>query len=753
MTDQYKSLTELDNLLEALCEDRLSADEISRLEQLVLSSPEARWKYLTYLDLHGTLYWDAAGAGSPQPLSSEEIPIPLELAPSGTLQTRSLRNVVPKRRLSWVSVILATAACLMLGLFFSGRHSQTKPALVSEISAETSPTGTDNRKGDELNPGLAPTEASRPTAVRKHGPPVLVEATNGMIEGFVVSGSTVSGSTVSGSTVPGSTVPGSTVPGSTVPGSTVSQLIPLGPIEPQSANSLRSSQTIVALIDEEIQSRWSELGIEPSEQADDAEWMRRVYLDIAGRVPTIREAETFLGNRREQKRETLIDELLSDSGYVRNLTTKWTNLLIGRSPNSRVNREALEKFLRLSFAGNRPWNEIVSELISAEGSNVENGATNFLIAHLNNDATPATAVCSRLFLGRQVHCNQCHNNPFDDSKQVAFWELNSFFQQTTSVSRQRRDLVTGQVLGSFTELVTQDAGGPTYFETQSGLMRVAYPRFNNQDVDPGVETNRRRELARLMTAGEQPQLAAAFVNRMWEHFFGMGFTRSVDDMGPHSPASHPELLGGLSEQFIQSGYDIKQLVRWMCRSQAYQLSSRISKSNERDDPFQSDLPAFSRMSVRTMTAEQTYDSLLTATKAHLVGAVDWTEAEQNRQQWLQQFVVTFQTDENDESMAFEGSIGNALSLMNGPLIEKALETSAGSFLGEVVRQKGTEVEKIRLLCLATLSRSPSPAEITSMKKLLRPAVLSSRHGKDLLVESYQDLFWALLNSNEFASIH
>jgi hypothetical protein len=91
--------------------------------------------------------------------------------------------------------------------------------------------------------------------------------------------------------------------------------------------------------------------------------------------------------------------------------------------------------------------------------------------------------------------------------------------------------------------------------------------------------------------------------------------------------------------------------------------------------------------------------------------------------------------------------------MNGPLIEKALETSAGSFLGEVVRQKGTEVEKIRLLCLATLSRSPSPAEITSMKKLLRPAVLSSRHGKDLLVESYQDLFWALLNSNEFASIH
>ena len=345
MTDRYKSLTELDNLLEALCEDRLSADEISRLEQLVLSSPEARWKYLTYLDLHGTLYWDAAGAGSPQPLSSEEIPISLELAPPGSLQTGSPRNVVPKRRFSRVSGILATAACLMLGLFFSGRHSQTRPALVSGISAETLPTGNDNRKGDESNPALAPTVGSRPTAVRKHGPPVLVEATNGLTERLVVAGSTV--------------------PGSTVAGSTVAQLNPSGPVEPQSTNSLRSSQTIVALIDKEIQSRWSELGIEPSERADDAEWMRRVYLDIAGRVPTIREAETFLGNRHEQKRETLIDELLSDSGYVRNLTTKWTNLLIGRSPNSRVNRAALEKFLRLSFAGNRPWNEIVSELISA----------------------------------------------------------------------------------------------------------------------------------------------------------------------------------------------------------------------------------------------------------------------------------------------------------------------------------------------------------------------------------------------------
>ena len=481
--------------------------------------------------------------------------------------------------------------------------------------------------------------------------------------------------------------------------------------------------------------------------------MRRVYLDLIGRVPTVPEAEQFLADRqRDQKRQNLIDQLLDNSAYVRNFTTKWTNLLIGRSSNPMVDRDAFQKFLRLCFAANRPWNQIVAELISAEGNNSENGATNFLIAHLNNDATPATAVASKLFLGRQVQCNQCHNNPFDESKQVAFWELNSFFQQTTSVPRQRRDPQTGRPLYAFTELVTQDAGGPTYFETQTGLMRVAYPRFNGHHVDPSPDTNRRRELARLMTSGEQPQLAAAFVNRMWEHFLGAGFTRSVDDMGPHQPTSHPELLAALSEQFIRSGYDVKQLVRWICGSEAYHLSSRFSESNQNDDPSLGELPAFSRMYVKSMTAEQTYDSFLTATKANQVGAVDWTQAERNRQQWLQQFVVAFHTDENDETMTFEGTVGNALSLMNGPLIDKALDVSAGSFLGEVIRQKSSENEKIRSLCLAALSRPPGPAELSSMRKLVRESAVH-HGGHSATPEAYQDLFWALLNSNEFALVH
>lgn len=698
MTHENKPLTELELLLESLCEERLTVEDAKRLEKLVLASPEGCATYLNYIELHGTLYWDAAGAGSAEPLSSQEIPV----YKPGAAMPAATTTASPRSRRRLAPVITVVSCCLVLivaGVWWG--PSQKAPNVAVE------------QTGHRDHSGQPESENVRQPVARVHGPPIELANNN------------------------------------QAPRET--PIVEPAPEVPPAVPAI-SSQEIVQRINDDLQSHWTELDIKPSVRSDDAEWMRRAYLDLIGRVPTVAEAETFLADRSDSKRQNLVDQLLDDSAYVRNFTTKWTNLLIGRSSNPLVDREAFQKFLRLSFAANRPWNQMVAELISAEGPNTENGATNFLIAHLNNDAAPATAVVSRLFMGRQMQCNQCHNNPFDETKQVAFWELNSFFQQTTSVPRVRRDSNTGRPLHAFTELVTHDAGGPTYFETQTGLMRVAYPRFNGHDVDPSADTNRRTELARLMTYGEQPQLAAAFVNRMWEHFFGVGFTRSVDDMGPHQPASHPELLATLSEQFIRSGYDIKQLVRWICRSEPYHLSSRFSESNQIDDPSLGELPAFSRMYMKSMTAEQTYDSFLTATRAHQVGAVDWIQAEQNRQQWLQQFVVNYHTDENDEAMAFDGSIGNALSLMNGPLIDKALDISAGSFLGDVVRQKSSENDKIRSLCLAALSRPPAPAELLTMRKLVRDA--SSAQGtRGQSPEAYQDLFWALLNSNEFALVH
>jgi Protein of unknown function (DUF1549)/Protein of unknown function (DUF1553) len=716
-------IDELSPLLEALCEERLTPDEVVHLERLVLASPEARWRYLTYVDLHGSLYWNAAGIGSPTALSSEEIPV----WAGAVVPVPEPVSIPSRRQHHWLlRQSRAFAALTILAFFGIGWF------LNSVLSSK--PGGGNLARNSAPSERVTTPNRNHPVSVEKnaprlHGPPIDLVSKH----------------------------PGPKTAPVTSPPPTATTPIPTVPAPPEPVRQELDSHEVVAAVNVDIRRGWAAADVRPSEVAEDAEWLRRVSLDLLGRIPTVDEAESFLANRRPNKRSETIDTLLDDTGFARNLTTVWTNLLVGRRTAEQVNRPALQKFLRMSFATNRPWNQIVYDLVAAEGNNSENGASNFLIAHLNNDALPATAVTARVFLGEQIQCNQCHNNPFDKSQQTVFWEMHSFFSQTAAVPRVEHDPRTGQERYAFTELVTRDAGGPIYFETQQGVMRVAYPRYNGYNVDPSPETNRRAALARLMTEGEQPELAAAFVNRLWGHLFGEAFTQVVDDIGPHSPASHPELLKLLTQQFIRSGYDVKQLTRWMCNSEAYQLTSRFGKGNQSDEPTEGQLPYFSRMYVKAMTPEQVYDSFVIATKAHRAGGVDWEQAESQRLKWLSQFVVDYGTDENDEAMRLDGNLVQALTLMNGKLIEKALEVSPGTVLDEVVRKKSDEKDKIRELCLAVLSRPPSGTELSAMRKLVREdATKLVSRGTDRSTaetDGYQDLFWALLNSNEFSVVH
>ena len=174
------------------------------------------------------------------------------------------------------------------------------------------------------------------------------------------------------------------------------------------------------------------------------------------------------------------------------------------------------------------------------------------------------------------------------------------------------------------------------------------------------------------------------VNRTWAHFMGCGFTTPVDDMGPHKPPSHPELLERLSQEFVKSGYDVRRLIRWICDSEAYNLTSRAGKKNAVDDPTRGHVPLFSRMYPKPLEAEQLYDSLLMATNAGNAGETNWAEAQKQRDAWLQQFIIAFGTDEVDEANTFNGTIPQALLMMNGPLVEKAVSAEKGSFLCSVL---------------------------------------------------------------------
>jgi hypothetical protein len=504
-------------------------------------------------------------------------------------------------------------------------------------------------------------------------------------------------------------------------------------------------------IDQQIRQGWQDNEITASAAATDEEWVRRIHLDLLGRIPTMEEARKFLADESPRKRSVLTEELLEHEDYVRNFTTVWSNNCIGRGAPQRVSRTGMEKFFREAFARNRPWNEIVVDIVTASGHYEENGAVNYTLAQMQNadEGVQLTAMTARLFLGLQVQCTQCHNHPFNKWQQDQFWEYNSFFRQVGKIDHRKLDPNTGRMVDDYSEVVWQEFSGPVYYEKRSGVMQVAYPRFQGLEVDPGVGVDRRVEFGKLITQpvdGAPPQIAQAMVNRTWSHFFGYGFTRPVDDMGPHNPASHPDLLERLSREFVAANYDVKELIRWIVASEAYGLTSQYNDKNKIDDPGAGEVPLFSHMYLKSMQAEQMYDSLIVASNAHKSGRGGWGAQEEQRRLWMQQFVVAFENDENDESTTFNGTIPQALMMMNSELMDKACSVERGSFLFESMSSPGNEAQKIQELYLAALSRNPTRTEIGKVQKMLKS------YGNQRLM-GYQDLFWALLNSNEFVFIH
>jgi hypothetical protein len=219
-------------------------------------------------------------------------------------------------------------------------------------------------------------------------------------------------------------------------------------------------------------------------------------------------------------------------------------------------------------------------------------------------------------------------------------------------------------------------------------------------------------------------------------------------MGPHNPPSHPALLEHMGQEFVKVNYDLRQLIRWICNSEAYNLTSRFNPKNpktKQDNPAAGDMPLFSHMYLKSLSAEQLYDSLIVATNAHKSGSGTWEKAEGTRQKWMQQFIQAFGTDENDEATSFDGTIPQALMMMNGELIQNALSDAKGTLLSDVLKEKGPPPEKVKRLYLATLSRPPSPREIKTAERVM--------HNASNPLEAFQDLYWALLNSNEFIINH
>lgn len=514
----------------------------------------------------------------------------------------------------------------------------------------------------------------------------------------------------------------------------------------------------VRFIDAQIRHGWSEAGLKPSPRATELEWCRRVYLDVIGRVPTVDELFRFQRAPAVSRRATLLNELLDSSTYAdeyaRYWTTVWSNILIGRpstaAPDSLVNREGFRQYLHASFLANKPYDVLAYELISASGDTTPgelgfNGAVNYLVDRVQADAVPATVATSQHFLGTHIQCAQCHCHPFADHMQGRFWSINAFFRQAQVKTIRKANSAPHAVLsnGDFLGEGKDPRQAVIFFDTRRTWVYPAFPEyFNGEKINPSgliAEVDRRSELARFVIQSDD--FEQAIVNRLWARFLTVPLGDQIDELG-HSFGT-TKLAVRLSEEFSATGYDLKRLVRWIALSEPYALSSRVIATNVRDDLAWGNKPRYSRFYVRQMEPEQVYDSIQSASRP-LAGRRA-SPRDNLRATMLVQFSRAFKDPESAVDTTYDGTVPQMLLLMNGEMTAAATSVKPDSFLFKLASSARSRQEVIEYLYLASLGRRPQSADWSAVE-----AVFAK--GSDQLT-AYQDIWWALLNSNEFILVH
>jgi hypothetical protein len=529
---------------------------------------------------------------------------------------------------------------------------------------------------------------------------------------------------------------------------------------------------MVAIINKMTEEKWKENKIVPAPYADDYEFIHRASLDILGRIAKPEEIHEFLKDPKETRRSKLINRLLESDEYPRRWADLWANWLLSRSGTfgRGTYHDYLVTWLEDQFASNKPYPSLVKSLIAAKGDNSDTkdggAASNFILAHLgenvppgqrNDDGhfqmVPITSRITRLFLGTQVQCAQCHDHPFySNIKQEHFWGVNAFLRQ---VQRGGQPPQVGRMM-TFGKLTLSDDDNVVkdplvFFEKRNGVVLTAKAEFLPADAEqkhgarlPADASGLRRREVLADYVIDHPQFSKAIVNRMWGVFFGRGFVNPVDDFNDQNQPSNPELLDDLSARFKNYNYDFKKLIRWICNSNPYNLSYVANKTN--DKPEHEAL--FSRMVMKSMTPEQLFESLMVAAK---VEAAESKDGKKNlKQQWLNALISNFGDDEGNE-VNFNGTVVQALLMMNGKDINDAISRPNGS-VALAIKNK-TEQAAITELYLTALNRPPTAKEINMILQQfrLRPQFAANDYRNPN--RRYEDLFWALLNSNEFLLNH
>lgn len=498
----------------------------------------------------------------------------------------------------------------------------------------------------------------------------------------------------------------------------------------------RAPRDVAAVIDREVEGQLAEAKLKPGPLADDAEFLRRVCLDLTGRIPTADRARTFLADKRPDRRAKLVDELLASPEYAQHLARLWARLIAAEEPPQ---RPILEKWLAGRFAANDGWDRTVTAMLTATGKGPETG---FVLSNVENKQPQPNKLAgsaAKLFLGVQLQCAECHRHPFASWEQDEFWGVAAFFGKTR-VQAKGEPIGVAEVAAPVKGKAVKIKGPSIVVPATAGKAagRVVAAKFlAGKKPDLGDDEPHRPALAAWLTAKDNPYFARAAVNRTWGRLFGRGLVNPVDDMHDGNEATHPALLRALAGEFSASGFDHKHLLRCICDSKAYQ---RTSKGADEEH--------YARMPVKVMTPDALYDSLclamgvkeLRVAAAATLGSGRGGTRAAGKESPRERFVKAFETAEPETTpVEYTHGIPQALSLLNEPI------TNHGAPVIDALLKKSKKPDEvIEGLFLALLSRRPTEAEAKNLAAHVakRPSA----------AKGYADVLWALINSPEFALI-
>lgn len=481
---------------------------------------------------------------------------------------------------------------------------------------------------------------------------------------------------------------------------------------------------LAALIDRHIDTRLETERIRAAEPADDAEFLRRVYLDLHGVIPSAEQAARFLADTDPTRRTRLVDTLLTSPRYGEYLADVWQGYLISPlADEERAKSARFRQWLTDRF-NQQTWDRIATELLTASGKVDDNPAVFYLIeGRFPRSVADLTDLSSRYFLGVRLNCAQCHDHPFVKWTRQDYWGMAAFFTQIQTPGRPKVVHQVGMKDNPAITLASLQAAG-----TLDGFLSRPPTFLGGQALPPSDGTTHRGALAGWMTSPQNPYFARAMVNRTWRRFFGRGIVQPVDDMHAANPPSHPELLDLLSQRFVESGFDLKFLCRAIVLSRAYQRTSRPGNAAEKQAAL------FGRMSDKVLSAGQLYDSLVTmfGPPARAPGVDVRTDA---RSEFTQFFA-----EENDlDPTSYQRGIPHLLRLMNS---RQFAGRNIAALVSRLTTSGRAPDDVAGDLFLTILSRRPTAEE----QRLFRDHVKQS----DSAEAACRELAWALMMTREFS---